>query len=379
MIKIAFVLDDSLDRTDGVQQYIMTLGEWFTSQGHEVHYLVGHTKRTDVPNIHSLSRTLRVRANQNRLSTPLPASTRKVRQLLERERFDVLHVQMPYSPFMAAKVIQQAPPETAIIGTFHILPFSRLEAAATRVLGIALKRSLKRFDRVLSVSEPAAVFARRSFHVETEVLPNAVHLEKFRSGKKMKQYDDGKLNVVYLGRLVARKGCMHLLTAIARLRHSYNVGNIRLIVAGTGPLEKKLKGFVQKQNLQHVVEFVGFVSEKDKRDYLATADIAVIPSTGGESFGIVLVEAMAAGADVVIAGDNPGYRFVLSGSEEQLVRPHDTEAFVRVLKYFMQDSQARKRAKERQKKLMAAYDVREVGPKLLKTYEQTLQTKRAAR
>ena len=378
-MKIAFVLDDSLDRTDGVQQYVTTLGEWFTSQGHEVHYLVGHTTRTDLPNIHSLSRTLRVRANQNRLSTPLPASTRRIRQLLERERFDVLHVQMPYSPFLAAKVIQQASPETAIIGTFHILPFSRLEAAGTRALGMVLKRSLKRFDRVLSVSEPAAVFARRSFHVETEVLSNAVHLKKFQSGKKLKRYDDGRLNVVYLGRLVSRKGCMHLLTAVARLRDSYELEKIRLIIAGTGPLEKQLKNFVQKHRLQSVVEFVGYVSEADKRDYLATADIAVVPSTGGESFGIVLVEAMAAGADVVVAGDNPGYRFVLSGSEEQLVKPDDTEAFVRVLKYFMQDSRARKRAKARQEKLMTAYDVREVGLKLLKIYEQTLRTKQTVR
>jgi phosphatidyl-myo-inositol alpha-mannosyltransferase len=378
-MKIAFVLDDSLDRTDGVQQYVTTLGQWLSSQGHEVHYLVGHTTRTDIPHIHSLSKTLKVRANQNRLSTPLPAGKRKIRKLLKHEQFDILHIQMPYSPFLAAKVIKEASPKTAIIGTFHILPFSRLEATGTSLLGRVLRPTLKRFDRIVSVSEPAAAFARKSFHIQTEVLPNAVELGKFQTGKKLKQYDDGKLNIIYLGRLVERKGCMHLLTALVGLQHAYDLEKVRLIIAGTGPLEKKLKYYAKKYNLQDIVEFVGYVPEKEKPDYLATADIAVIPSTGGESFGIVLVEAMAAGADVVVAGDNPGYRFVLNGSEEQLVDPQDTEAFVKVLRYFIQDNQARKQAKLRQITLMAAYDVREVGRKLLKIYDQTLRSKRTMR
>lgn len=378
-MKIAFVLDDSLDRTDGVQQYVLTLGQWFSNQGHEVHYLVGHTTRTDIPHIHSLSKTLRVKANQNRLATPLPASTSKIRKLLKREQFDVLHIQMPYSPFLAAKVIKEAPASTAVIGTFHILPFSRLEATGTRMLGRVLRPTLKRFDRIFSVSEPAAAFARKSFHVQTDVLPNAIELEKFKTGKKLKQYNDGKLNVVYLGRLVERKGCMNLLTALVSLQHAYDLEKVRLIIAGTGPLEKKLKQYARKYSLDNIVDFVGYVSEKEKPNYLATADIAVIPSTGGESFGIVLVEAMAAGADVVVAGDNPGYRFVLNGSEEQLVNPEDTEAFVKVLRYFIQDNQARKRAKTRQNALMTAYDVREVGSKLLKIYEQTLRSKRTMR
>ncbi len=369
-MKIGFVLDDSLDRTDGVQQYVLTLGQWFSTQGHEVHYLVGHTMRQDLPNIHSLSRTLRVKANQNQLSIPLRASTRRVRELLRYEQFDVLHVQMPYSPALAAKVINQAPPQTAIIGTFHILPFSRLEAVGTRALGWMLRRSLKRFDRIVSVSEPAAVFARQSFHIQTEVLPNAVDLSHFQGGKKLGQYDDGKLNVVYLGRLVARKGCLHLLEALVHLRDGVDLGRLRVIIAGTGPLEHQLKQFAAKHHLLQIVEFVGYVSEKDKPDYLATADIAVVPSTGGESFGIVLVEAMAAGADVIVAGDNPGYRFVLSGSEEQLVNPQDTAAFARTLTYFLQDSAARKRAKNHQANLMAAYDVRQVGTKLLDIYKE---------
>ena len=103
-MKICFVLDDGLDRPDGVQQYILTLGSWFARKGHEVHYMVGETERKDIPNIHIMTRNIRVRFNKNRLAMPLFASKKDIAELLVKEQFDVLHVQMPYSPQFAARV-----------------------------------------------------------------------------------------------------------------------------------------------------------------------------------------------------------------------------------------------------------------------------------
>jgi Glycosyltransferase Family 4 len=123
-MKIGFVLDDTLDSTDGVQQYVLTLGKWLKDQGHDVHYLVGATKRRDIPDVHSLSRNMSVRFNGNQMSMPLPAKKFEITALLSTEKFDVLHVQVPYSPLLAHRVIMAAPPQTAIIGTFHIAPNS---------------------------------------------------------------------------------------------------------------------------------------------------------------------------------------------------------------------------------------------------------------
>lgn len=374
-LKIGLVLDDSLDKTDGVQQYVVTLGQWLQREGHEVHYLVGHTERTDLPRIHSLSRNVQVHFNQNRMSTPLPVSRRKIRELLEREPFDVLHVQMPYSPFLAGRIVRYAPRDTVLVGTFHILPFSGFESLATRLLGLNQRRRLKKFDQVVSVSEPAARFARKSFRLKTKVLPNAVPISRFQAGKKMRKYNDGKLNIVYLGRLVERKGAMFLLETVKKLHELNLVHNARVIIAGKGPLESSLKEFVQKHRLGKVVQFFGYVSEKDKPDLLASADIAVFPSTGGESFGIVLVEAMAAGADVVIAGKNPGYASVMRERPKQLVKPADTEAFVRTLKYFLIHTKARAAARSWQKTKVLDYDVRVVGGRLLQIYEAALRNK----
>lgn len=378
-MRIGFVLDDSLDKTDGVQQYVITLGQWYRSHGHEVHYLAGHTERTDLPHIHSLSRNIQVHFNQNRMSTPLPVSQKKVRQLLADEAFDVLHVQMPYSPFLAARVINSAPASTAIVGTFHILPFSRLESMATRVLAAVLHRSRKKLDTVVSVSEPAAKFAQKRFRVASEVVPNAVAVGHFQAGRKLRRYSDGKLNIVYLGRLVERKGCMHLLQAVEVLHQQNLLHMVRVVIAGKGSLLPKLEKFVHDNHLSKIVQFVGFVSEDDKPDLLASADIAVLPSTGGESFGIVLVEAMAAGSDVVIAGDNLGYRSVMDKHEDQIVDPADTNSFARTLKHFILSASARKRAKRWQQIRAAEYDVQVVGKKMLKIYAQALRFKNNVR
>jgi len=374
-MKIGFVLDDSLDKTDGVQQYVITLGQWLRSHGHDVHYLVGHTERTDLPNIHSLSRNVQVHFNQNRMSTPLPARAKKIRQFLADQQFDVLHVQMPYSPFMAAKVILGAPVGTAIIGTFHILPFSRIESVATRLLAAVLRRSRKRLDAVISVSEPAAKFARKRFKVKGTVVPNAVPVAHFQTGKKIRKYSDGKVNVVYLGRLVERKGCMHLLEAIEQLHQKHMLHTVRVIIGGKGPLLPKLEKFVQDHRLGKHVQFIGFVPEQDKPDLLASADIAVMPSMGGESFGIVLVEAMAAGAGVVIAGNNKGYRAVMNGHKDQIINPTDTQAFAKMLKKFLFNANARKRATKWQQTHAMDYDVQTVGKQLLTVYAEALRKK----
>jgi len=365
-MNIAFVLDDSLDKTDGVQQYITTLGHWFGAHGHEIHYLVGHTERTDLPRVHSLSRNVQVHFNQNRMSTPLPARTKDIKALMAREEFDVLHVQMPYSPFLAAKVIKNAPQGTAIVGTFHILPSTRLESTATRALAVWLRRSRKKFDRIVSVSEPAAKFARKKFKVKSEVLPNAVDVSHFQAGKKIRKYDNGKLTIVYLGRLVERKGCMHLLHAVNLLNEQNVLLMVRVIIAGKGPLEAKLKKYVDDHRLGKVVQFTGYVPESEKPNLLASADIAVFPSTGGESFGIVLVEAMAAGAGVVIAGNNRGYRSIMGERPKQ---------FAKTLKHFIVNANARKRAKKWQTTKVMNYDVKSVGKQLLKIYKEALADK----
>lgn len=366
-MKIGFVVDDTLDKPDGVQQYVFSLSKWLIKQGHEVHYLVGETSRTDIANIHSLSKNVSVRFNKNRLSIPLPASKRNIEQLLTTQQFDVLHVQMPHNPFLAARVVRLASKKTAIVGTFHIAPFSGLETAATRFLGHWLRKNLKLFDAFISVSEPARVFAKKTFKIDSQVLPNVVDVAAFKVKSKPSRTPP---QITYLGRLVPRKGCRYLLEATAKLQSKPGSPRYKLQICGDGQDREKLHELHKSLGVN--ATFTGQLTEQEKKEYLAAANIAVFPSLGGESFGIVLLEAMAAGAGVVLAGDNPGYRSVMESIPECLVDPTDVDSFATKLQTILIDKALADDIHTRQQVLVQQYDINTVGPRLLEIYNSAL-------
>lgn len=367
-MKIGYVFDDSLDRPDGVQQAVIATGEWFRSQGHDVHYLVGDTKRTDLLNVHSLARSLRVRFNGNSMSTPLPTSAKSLRTFLAAEKFDVLHVTMPYSPFFAARVIKEAPQDTNIIGTFHILPYTRLNTIATKQLARLLRSSLKRFRHFVSVSEPAAAFAKASFGIESMVIPNPVHTAQFLPARK--KLPAGPRRIVFLGRLEERKGIIELIKAYRHLlEHNPRYAkSTSLVVGGKGPLKDKVHAMVQELPRGSHVELLGFVPEQDKAALLASAAVAALPSTSGESFGIILVEAMAAGARLILAGNNPGYASVLGKRPELLVDPRDTAGFSAKLEWALTDTPETKDLSEWLRREAHQYDIAVIGAQLEALY-----------
>lgn len=369
--KIGLVLDDTLDKPDGVQQAVLTLGKWLASEGHEVHYLVADTTRKDLKNVHSLGRFVNLRYNKNNVRTPLPASRKAIKALLNAEKFDVLHIMLPYSPFLAKQVIRNAGPKTAVVGTFHILPASRLHGYSNQALRLLLGRSLKRFDKIVAVSEPAIHFARKAYGINATYVPNPIVTNDFRSGKRLGIYGRNKLNVLFLGRLVKRKGILELIKAYNALDDE-TAKKTRLIIGGKGPLKNKAKNLV---NENRDVTFAGYVGEKDKANFLASADIAVFPSISGESFGIVLVEAMAAGAGVVLGGNNPGYKSVLGPQPYLLFDPNEIDAFAEHLKIFIDDEKVRAKMHVWQDEAVGQYDIAEVGATVVDIYEECLQAR----
>lgn len=372
-MKIGLVLDDTLDTPDGVQQYVLGIGDWLSRHGHEVHYLVGQTERTDRMHIHSLSHNIHVTFNGNRLSIPLPASRKKIQSLLRAGQFDIIHVQVPYSPLLAGRVLRLISPRTAVIGTFHILPYSKGVVAANQVLALLNKRSRHRFDQMLAVSEPARDFARKTYGYEPMVLPNPLPLAQF-SGVISSSHT---LNIVFLGRLVARKGMLQLLRAVTYMRdYRLYEGEFRLIIGGKGPLLASLRSYVQRHKLEQVVSFSGFIAEAAKADFLSMADVAVFPSINGESFGISLLEAMACSRGVVVGGDNPGYRSVMQAlGPGHLVDPSHTSDFAHQLAYWLASKDARKQASAMQKRYVRRFDIENIGEQLVRIYHQALQTR----
>lgn len=375
-LKVGLVLDDTLDTPDGVQQYVLALGGWLTSQGHQVHYLVGKTHRTDLANIHSLSRNVGVKFNGNRMSIPLPASNRRLRALLAAEQFDVLHVQMPYSPFLAQKIIKSADSRTAVIGTFHILPDSYLAEIANHGLYQLLRPTLRRFDQIFSVSVAAQAFAKRYYHLDSIVIPNMIDYPRFHDAVPKKILPNDVLTVMYFGRLVPRKGCRTLLEAAVHLQSLPDVPGYRLLICGKGPEHDSLRDYAAGHGLDGYTQFTGFVPEDEKAALLAAADIAVFPSRGGESFGIVLLEAMASGHAAVLAGDNPGYRSVMEPQPDLLFDPGNSRQLAEKLLELMRDKKQRLDFAGWGSNYAASFDTTKVGAQILAEYRKALHKRR---
>jgi phosphatidylinositol alpha-mannosyltransferase len=365
-MKIAVVLDDGLDKPDGVQQCILTLNEWLSARGHEVHYIVGETRRTDLPNIPVAAKNIPVRFNGNRLTIPLPTAKRKLKRLIDTIQPDVLHVHVPYSPFMGARVIKVTPKHVGIVGTFHVLPYGWLARYGTRLLGVYLRSTLRRFNALYGGTPAAAEFASWSMRVPASDLPHPVDVARFKQAKPAKQSPD-KLRIVFLGRLVERKGAKQLVQAIAGLSAETRE-HIQVRLGGRGEQFNEIDHYIIEHNLSDVIQLDGFIAEEDKPTYLAKADIAIFPSISGESFGISLIEPMAAGAGVVVGGNNPGYSSVLGAWPEALFDPTDIPAFTAYLEQLIADSALRTRLHTAQQQAVSLYDVNTVGQRWLQIY-----------
>lgn len=375
-LTVGLVFDDSLDRPDGVQQYIQCIAEWLRDQGHEVYFLVGETVRTDLPNIIPMSRNITVKFNGNTMSMPLPTSKRALAAVLSEKQFDVLHIQAPYSPFMGGRVMQLASPTTAVVGTFHILPYSRFVVLGNRLLSMLNWSSGRRLDAIVAASPPAKEFAEKVYGYSCEVVPNPVRIADFTT-TGMPKPANKRPRIVFLGRLVERKGAAQLLHAVAYMRQNnlYD-GDFEVIIGGKGELFTDLQHYVRANDLGNTVSFLGFVPENDKAALLASADIAVFPSISGESFGISLLEAMAAARGVVLAGNNPGYASVMHGLKNQLFAPLDKAAFAEALAKWLQDPRARSDAAQSQRSYVQQYDIAVVGKQVEKIYDTALQLRR---
>jgi phosphatidylinositol alpha-mannosyltransferase len=374
-LKIGLVLDSSLDLEDGVQQYVMTMGEWLRSQGHDVHYLVGQTEHRQLPNIHSLARNIVVKFNGNRINLPLTGNGRKIKALLHDEAFDVLYVQTPFHPLMAQRIILAAPKSAAVVGSFNILPNSRFVAMANKLLRILVRPALRRMDKMLAVSPAAAVYEKQVFGLDADVSPNVFRYHIFQTAAPLEKYQDNVPTILFLGRLVPRKGCMKLLEAVSLLSKEGDVPNFRVVVCGKGPLDQELRQYCQANGLTDVVEFVGYVSDEDKPRYYASADIAAFPSSGGESFGIVLLEAMASGKAAVLAGNNPGYRTVMEPRPDTLFDPHSARELADKLRELLTNDMARQQSAQWGGQYSRDFDVEAVGQELQKLFQDLYRQK----
>ena len=377
-LTIGFVFDDTLDALDGVQQHIITIGTELARRGHDVHYLVGETHHSPVPQTVSLARNVMVSFNGNRMRIPLPVRKREIRAALAHNNYDILHIQAPYSPLFGGRVLECAPQSTGVVATYHIAPIDRRARYGGRALGLVNAHSHRRVDEVIAVSQVAAQYAQFTAHTHGTIIANPVNVEKFATAAHRATRDAAHPHIVFLGRLVPRKGAQLLLDALDYgERHGmFPMPGLHVTIAGDGPL---MDDCVQRAaRLRTPVQFVGTVDE-GKADLLASADVAVFPAIGGETFGIVLPEAIASGAGVTLAGDNPGYRWTMRGDEDALfsVGPDHARVLAERITRALTDAPWARRLHAREEALLDRYNVQAVTDEVEQVYARAIADRRA--
>jgi len=261
----------------------------------------------------------------------------QVAGIVEQERFDVLHFHEPLMPALPMTLLRMSP--TANVGTFHAFAKSNVGYFYGRPL---LQPYLDRLHRGIAVSEPASAFFNRYFpDYPLRIIPNGIDTSVYRPGlSPIRHLRDDRVNILFVGRLEKRKGLGDLLRAYRLMRE--RVKNARLVIVGDGPLRGNAESFIQRHRLPDVV-MAGYVPDSVLPRYYDSADIFCAPATGRESFGIVLLEAMACALPVV-ATEVPGYMSVLEPAQDSLtVRPKSWRELAAALVILARDPELRRR------------------------------------
>jgi phosphatidylinositol alpha-mannosyltransferase len=343
-LRIAIVTQAYRPAVGGVTEHVDATARELRARGHHVAVITsnfsadGDGAESDpegpgdgAPDVIRIGRNLVVPFNgaENNLTIGFGLAGR-LRRALDRGGYDVAHVHCPLSPTLPLLTLRHA--TMPIVGTFHT-------ASSSDFLFRMLRRPLRgfygRMKRVVAVSDAAREEVMRHFPGPVAVVPNGVDLARFRPGlKRLERYDDGTPNILFVGRFDPRKGLPDLMLACAILAREGLP--FRLILAGDG----RLRGTVERMAagaLEGRVHFEGRVRHDRLPRYYATADVFCSPALGSESFGLVLLEAMATGAPVV-ATDIPGYRCVVThGVDGLLLPPRDPAALALALRALLLD------------------------------------------
>jgi len=371
-MKIALVSPYDFAHPGGVVNHISELERRFTLMGHEVRVIAPASqavstledrfiligKPRPIPTSGSIARiTLSVRL----------AST--IKAVLEREKFDVVHLHEPFMPMLCSAVLRFS--NTVNIGTFHACDGSPGYWLAWPIVAVLVRRRSRKLDGKIAVSRAAMGYHSKYVPGEFNIIPNGIDTAHFSPDvSPIEEFCDGKRNILFVGRLEYRKGLNYLLKAYQQVKQE--IPDSRLIVVGPGTrLRKRYQRWVKSKGLQDVV-FIGYASYSDLPRYYKTADVFCAPATCRESFGIVLLEAMAVGT-AVVASNISGYAGVVTqGEDGLLVPPRDSHALAQVLLSVMNDEALRQRLVARGRITAEQYSWEKVAQRVYDYYLQVI-------
>jgi len=379
-MKIALVSPYDFAYPGGVTNHISCLEHQLTLMGHEVKVIAPASRA--VPTFGDKfipigkPRPIPTSGSICRITISLHLAP-TIKAVLEREKFDIIHLHEPFMPMLCSAVLRFS--HTTNVGTFHAFqhsvgylshPLSGYNFGRP-ISTIILKRRARKLHGKIAVSKPAMEFASKYVPGEYNIIPNGIDLAHFSPDvSPIDEFCDGKLNILFVARLESRKGLNYLIKAYKRVKEEFS--NSRLIIVGPGTrLRRKYERQVKRNRLQDVV-FVGYVAYAELPRYYKTADIFCSPATGRESFGIALLEAMAVGKPIVASNIDGYANLITDGVEGLLVPPKDEKALAQALISLMANESLRQQMGARERLTAKKYDWKHVAQRVFDYYVKVL-------
>lgn len=374
-MRIGIVCPYSLDVPGGVQFHVRDLAEHFIGEGEDVSVLAPADSDTELPPyVVSAGRATAVRYNGSvaRLNFG-PVTAAKVGRWLDHGNFDVLHLHEPVTPSVSVLALMAA--DGPIVATFHT---SMIRSRTMQTAYPIVRPSLEKISARIAVSEDARRTVTTHIGGDAVVIPNGVYVDRFAAAPRRPEWVGTPVRptIAFLGRTAEpRKGLPVLARALPEVLRQ--VPGLRLLVAGPGDPDEVTRDWPTE--VKAAAEFLGAVSDEDKASLLASVDVYVAPNTGGESFGIILIEAMSAGA-CVLASDLPAFSRVLDGGTTgALFRNESADDLAAQLRRLLGDPAVRKDLAAKGQVRARIFDWSVVAEQIRAVYETVIEGQIAAR
>ncbi|HEX8182251.1 MAG TPA: glycosyltransferase family 4 protein [Candidatus Saccharimonadales bacterium] len=370
-MKIGLICPYNIARGGGVQEIVRAMQKELIHRGHDVKILTPEPR--ELADSHRTKDIIFVGSAAD-FKSPLHTTSQfsvtadmyGIEQMLEEQQFDILHFHEPWVPMLSRQILSRS--TSVNIATFHAkLPETMMSRTVVRVVTPYTKAVLRNLDELTAVSEAAAEYVSTMTDAPISIIPNGIDLSQFKAISKISTPSKKtKKTLLYIGRLERRKGVNNLLEAYGHL--SDRSPDVELIIAGDGPDREKLEATASELDLPNV-KFLGYISEEEKIKLLATADLFCAPALYGESFGIVLLEAMASGL-VTVAGNNPGYASVMQElGSISLVDPKNSDEFARRMHVLLYDDELRSLWKKWAKGYVKQFSYPKIVDQYVEVYE----------
>jgi phosphatidylinositol alpha-mannosyltransferase len=372
-MRIGIVCPYSFDVPGGVQFHVRDLAEYFIGDGHDVSVLAPADSETQLPDyVVSAGRATPVRYNGSvaRLNFG-PVTASKVSRWLDHGEFDVLHLHEPVTPSVSVLALLAA--DGPIVATFHT---SMVRSRTLQTAYPLVRPSLEKIAGRIAVSEDARRTVTTHLGGDAVVIPNGVYVDRFARAPRRQDWlgTPERPTIAFLGRMAEpRKGLPVLAAALPEVLSV--IPGLRVLVAGPGDVEQVTAGMPPE--VVEACEFLGAVSDEDKASLLASVDVYVAPNTGGESFGIILIEAMSAGS-CVLASDLAAFSRVLDGGRTgELFRNEEPAHLAHALLTLLRDPERRAVLAEAGRQRARHFDWSVVAANIMAVYETVIEGRSA--